>query len=348
MKKTNKFPSIALMIVILIALITVPLLCACGDKNNKDDPSSPTTGDSVNRETDPSSEETSGNNNTEDGLPDDEMGFAAGLDDISPVVYSAEELQQVADFQAAIKDLPLDDIPSALELLRAFKSIASEIYTNDALFLEYEETMQSVAEGLNSSIEEEVPDGTTIMNAVENGFLLVEEDDFPHFILRPDFFCDTFSSYVSGPVQAMLELRKKHYYFAGEHDFIENSTLMVTLDQLAEMIIDWENYLNHYHEFIDITPIAYNLDYYLKVYVGSNQIENTGFYLDMGTDQNGGVLLQLADEPMESYQKFIENFPDSIYTPIISELYTVYEKNNFLYTEDVEIFFIENGLAVPY
>ena len=348
MKKKNKLPSILLMIVIMIALITMPLLCACGDKNGKDDSSDPTTGDEVNRETDLSSDENSGNSNTEDDLSDDQNGFTPELDTINPVVYSAEELQQVADFQTAVKDLPMDDIPSALELLRAFKSVASEIYTNDALFLEYEETMQSVAEGLNGSIEEEMPDDTTIMNAVENGFLLVEEDDFPHFILRPDFFCDTFSPYVSGPVQAMLELRKKHYYFAGEHDFIENSTLMVTLDQLAEMIIDWENYLNRYREFIDIAPIAYNLDYYLTIYVGSNQIENSGFYLDMGTDQNGDVLLKLADEPLESYQKFIENFPNSLYTPIISGLYTVYEKHNFLYTVDIEIFFIENGLDVPY
>ena len=350
MKKIQMFHSTSFFVVLLILMVALSF-CSCG-KNNQNDPTTDSTTESVSLDAENSitgeglknGDDTAGDYDSES----EEKEFF-GIPDISnPVVYSAEEQKQVADFQTIADGLPMDDIPSALELLRTFKALASDVHTNDALFLEYEEAMQSISESLNSSMEGELPDESTIMDAIENGFLLVEEDEFPHFILRPDFFCDTFSSYVSGPIQAMLELRKKHYYFADEHDFIENTTLMVTLDQLAEMIVDWENYLNHYSDFIDITPVAYNLDYYLKIYIGSNQIENSGYYLDMGVDQNGNQVLKLADEPKESYRKFIENYSDSICNPIISELYQIYEENNFLYTVDIESFFIKKGLDVPY
>ena len=282
--------------------------------------------------------------NNDDESSDNNHGYEFD----NPVVYSEEELAQVAEFQKQSSELSLDDIPSALELLRIFKSLATEGATNDALFIEYEETMQSISESLNETIMDDPPDEETISAAIENGFLLIDEADYSHYILRPDFFCDTFSPYVSTPIKDMLELRKKHYYFADEHDFIENSTLMVTLDQLAEMIIDWENYLKQYVDTVKITDIAYNLDYYLKVYVGSNQIENSGFYVDMGVDENGDIILALADEPKQSYMRFIENFPDSLYHPIISELYQIYKDNNFLYTVKIETFFVEKELDVPY
>ncbi|MDR3120195.1 MAG: hypothetical protein LBU58_02500 [Clostridiales bacterium] len=259
--------------------------------------------------------------------------------------YPAEVQAQLTRFQDAASSLQMDDVASAAALLRTFRELVFPDAENDALFFAYEENMQYVSEGLNSNYEEEPPNDQTINDAVENGFLYVSEDESSYFMLRADFLADTFSEFVSQKVQALLTLRSKHYKFHTDHDFTENSTLMVTLDQLAEMIVDWENYAKTYPDATNLDEIENNLDYYLKIYIGSIQIENSGLYRLAGEDENGEALFQLMDEPKQSYLKFIENYPDSACTPIISELYEIYRKNNFLYTVEIEDFFRARGLA---
>jgi hypothetical protein len=242
----------------------------------------------------------------------------------------------------------MDDVASATELLRAYKALAFPNAPNDELFLAYEEAMQSNMEGLNSNYEGMAPPASdVIMNAMENGFLYISEDEYPHFILRPDFFYDTFAATVSAPIQSLLEIRKKHYDFAGQHDFIENNTLMVTLDQLAEMIADWEGYAKASPAQAEREGIEATLDYYLKIYIGAIQIENSGLYVYVGEDENGEPILKLADEPQQSYQKFVENYPDSRYRGVVEGLLDTYRAHGFLYTDDVELFFVDNGLAEP-
>ena len=129
------------------------------------------------------------------------------------------------------------------------------------------------------------------------------------------------------------------------YDFIENATLMVTLNQLAEMIADWENYIALNPNVVNRSDIEVNLDYYLKIYIGSIQIENSGLYQLAGNDENGEALYKLMDEPRHSYLRFIENYPDSIACPLIAELYQIYSNNNFLYTVAIEECFRRNGLA---
>jgi hypothetical protein len=278
------------------------------------------------------------------------LGAAQG-DDVNATttrLYSEEAQRQVAEFQEIALGLSMDDVASALELLQAFRELAVSDGANDELFFAYEESMQSIAESMNSDLENGYPDAAAVTAALENGFLFVDEIDSPHFILRSDFFCDTFSEYAGTALKDLLELRKKHYYFAGEHDFIESSTLMVTLDQLAEMIIDWENYINRYGTSGEmpsgqIGDIANNLDYYFQIYIGSNQIENSGFYTYVGVDIGNDTIIRLADEPMQSYIKFIENYPDSRFHPIVSELLQIYRAHDFVYTVDIENFFTRNG-----
>jgi len=284
-----------------------------------------------------------------DGSGDGESSTPDNPDDMGEVpVYSPEVQDQLNQFQRVVEELPMDDISSARGLLAAFRRLASADAPNNALFLSYEEAMQSVSEGINSNYEEGAPDDQTINDALENGFYYMSDEEQPYFILRPDFFCDTFSSYVDESIQLLLELRKKHYEFAGGHDFIENNTIMVSMDQLAEMIVDWENYQDRYPDVAETEDIADSVDYYLKVYIGSIQVENSGFYYDVGMDENGNQILKLADEPTQSYLKFTENYADSAYCPVIAGLYEIYKRNNFLYTNDIWEYFIAQGLDAPY
>jgi hypothetical protein len=66
----------------------------------------------------------------------------------------------------------------------------------------------------------------------------------------------------------------------------------------------------------------------------------------MGVDENGDTILKLADEPRNSYLKFTENYPNSRYYSVISGLYQIYKENSFLYTVDIEYFFIDQHLDV--
>ena len=260
--------------------------------------------------------------------------------------YSPEIREQLDDFQDLAAQLPLDDVYSANELRKAYLDLALEGPVNDALFFEYEQNIQAIVEGINDVFQEGPPDEETIEEALENGFLFIECDDYSsYFILRPDFLDDTFSLTVSTKVRAFLNLQSRHYQYRADHDFIESDTLMVTLDQLAEMIVDWENYIRVYQDAANYDDIVENLDYYLKIYIGSIQIENSGMYTLAGKDENGETLYKLMDEARQSYLKFIENYQDSAACPLIAELYQIYKDNDFLYSIKVEDFFRAYGLA---
>ena len=324
------------VIICLLIVLTAMLFASCSDNGGGEAngaEQSATTGDRYS--------ETTQMENGEDGEEPDEV-----LATTTAIAYPQEILVQLDTFHDIASQLSLDDIPSAAALLMAYRDLAIEGPVNDALFFAYEEYMQFVCEGLNSVYEEEPPDDGTINDALENGFLFIADDDYSaYFILRPDFLKDTFSETVSERVRAFLNLLAKHYAFHDGYDFIKNETLMVTLDQLAEMIVDWENYIRLYPDVSNRSDIEMNLDYYLKIYIGSIQIENSGLYTLAGMDENGEMLYKLMDEPRQSYIKFIENYPDSAACPLITELYQIYSDHNFLYSIDVEDFFREYGLA---
>ncbi|MCL2059588.1 MAG: hypothetical protein FWH01_11140 [Oscillospiraceae bacterium] len=292
-----------------------------------------------------------GNDSNGDGYEDDGEGDGGDeFDDAfatSPAVIYPQEVQaQLETFHDIASQLSLDDVASAAALLMAYRDLVIEGPVNDALFFAYEEYMQFVCEGLNSEYEEEPPDDGTINNALENGFLYIEDNDYSaYFILRPDFLKDTFAETVSARVQAFLNLLSKHYNFRSGYDFIEGERLMVTLDQLAEMIVDWENYIRVYPDVTNRSDIEMNLDYYLKIYIGSIQIDRSGLYVLACTDENGEALYKLMDEPRQSYIKFVENYQDSAACPLIAELYHIYSENNFLYSIEVEEFFKKHSLA---
>ena len=288
----------------------------------------------------------SGAGGGEDGPDDGGDEFDDAFATSPAIAYPREIQAQLETFHDVASQLSLDDVASAAALLMAYRDLAIEGPVNDALFFAYEEYMQFVCEGLNSEFEEEPPDDSTINAALENGFLYIDESVYSaYFILRPDFLRDTFAETVSTRVQAFLHLLSKHYGFRSGHDFIEGERLMVTLDQLAEMIVDWENYIRVYQDVSNRNDIEMNLDYYLKIYIGSIQIDRSGLYTLAGTDENGETLYKLMDEPRQSYIKFVENYQDSAACPLIAELYHIYNENNFLYSIEVEEFFKRHGLA---
>jgi hypothetical protein len=286
----------------------------------------------------------------ENGTVPDDSGKINGQTSKSSVFTRGEVISiqdQILQFRLISENLPLDDIESATDLLRAFKSLANEDIPNDDLFCEYEYTMQDIVESLNSSLGDDASiNDELIMNALENGFLFVDEQDSPHFILRDDFFYDTFYTYLSEPYRELLALRKKHYLFSEGHDHIENSTLMISWDQLAEMITDWENYLKMYTDMEQAADIEYEVDFYLKLYIGSVQIDNSGLYDYIGDSPDGEPILRLNEAPKESYIRFTENYKDSIYYPIISGLLAVYQSNDYVYSEDIDEFFAEKELDI--
>ena len=335
----------------LVLILTIAFTASCASNTN---------GDGVQhtaKNADAESGEDGAGNNKKGNAGADKNGGAADDDDTDDgnddsgattqaASYSPEIQAQLDSFYEAASKLPLDDVPSAAVLLKTYRDLAMDGPVNDALFFAYEEHMQFVCEGINSVYEGEPPDDDTINDALENGFLYItEESNSAYFILRPDFLKYTFAETVSAKVQALLNLLAKHYDYHNGHDFIENETLMVTLDQLAEMIVDWENYIRVYPDVTNRSDIEVNLDYYLKIYIGSIQIENSGLYMLAGTDENNEALYKLMDEPRQSYLRFIENYPDSAACPLIAELYQIYSDKNFLYSVEVEDFFRAYGLA---
>ena len=338
MRKKNNFAGRAAGIVLcLIICVTAAFACACEKNGGRDGENTSEPGGAAESE-------------NIGGQPDVAVGDDDNPDEVfattTAIAYPLEIRAQLDSFHELASQLSLDDVPSAAELLTAYRDLVLEGPVNDALFFAYEEYMQFVCEGLNSVYEEEPPEDATINDALENGFLFISDDDYSaYFILRPDFLKDTFTETVSERVQSFLNLSAKHYNFHSGYDFIENETLMVTLDQLAEMIVDWENYIRLYPDASNRQDIEMNLDYYLKIYVGSIQIENSGLYVLAGMDENGETLYKLMDETRQSYLKFIENYPDAAACPLITELYQIYSDDNFLYSVKVEDFFRKYNLA---
>ena len=356
-KATNQnifyaFLSLAAFLLLAASLL---LFASCGDANKNNADGSQTTGRDAGAGASDSAPDADGGGGSAEasgGAGQNGGGEPSGGDEPDDVfapspeiVYPQEIREQLDKFQEEASKLNLDDIASAAALLRLYRELALDGPVNDALYFAYEENMQLACDSLNSIYEEEPPDEDTVNDALENGFLFIQEDGYAYFLLRPDFLKDTFSDTVSERVRGFLNLNARHYEYRADHDFIEHETLMVTLDQLAEIIVDWENYIRAYPDAVNRSDIEVNLDYYLKIYIGSIQIENSGLYSIAGTDENGETLYKLMDEPRQSYLKFIENYSDSEACPLIAELYQIYKDNNFLYTVQVEDFFRKYGLA---
>jgi len=334
------------IIACLLALSLLLLAASC-DKKEKDGGAS-TTGTKSGAATQDAGDGGAGSGDASDS--DGPGGDGEEADDAFATAPSvslpAEVLEQIDKFERAAEELPLDDVESAASLLKLYRDYAFDEPVNDALFFEYEDNMHLVCDGLNSVYTEEPPDDDVINDALENGFLYIRESLYsPYFILRPDFLRDMFTETVSKKVRDYLNLLSRHYEYRAGHDFIEDFTLMVSLDQLAEMIVDWENYVAIYPDAINIDDITLNNDFYIKIYIGSIQIENSGLYSVAGADENGETLYKLLDEPRQSYMKFIENYRDSPTRPLIMELYQIYKDNNFLYSAEIEDFFRRSGHA---
>lgn len=117
---------------------------------------------------------------------------------------------------------------------------------------------------------------------------------------------------------------------------IDDMALMLSWDQLAQLLVDWSVFLKDYPDFIAVDSVNSNLRYGLYLYAGCFNLDNTPVIA-----YDAALEIEMLEESVKaSYEKFLSNPANEVcvYYADIEALYKTWERNNFEYTQEVKDF----------
>lgn len=152
--------------------------------------------------------------------------------------------------------------------------------------------------------------------------LFSTEENF-YVNVQPDFFYETFKNNSSPSLKTFLELRNGDL----KNGFSENAMLLISFNNLADRIYNWDKYLNNYP---DTKLLNDEAKYFLKIYLETylTGMDNTRLF-----DRESRILLP---EIKLSYESYIKNHADTKSGMIIQEYYGILQRNQFEYSDSID------------
>ena len=212
------------------------------------------------------------------------------------------------------------------EMLEKLKSLNKE--EADELYEQYLETNNTILENLNIEHDKLLSGGINGIHnkdtaenftdeemKIANKFLNKYDLELWYFargsyLIRevPDFYYKTFKDYVTDDYKEYLEITSKE----NEKSYVADSGLSISLEELGDRIITWENFLEKYpnsklNDKVNNTCNSYRRDYILGV--------------------SGGIYDY--KENLKEYNRFIKKYPDSPTTELLDCYLTELNINNF-------------------
>ena len=212
------------------------------------------------------------------------------------------------------------------EMLEKLKTLNKE--EADELYEQYLETNNTILENLNIEHDKLLSGGINSIHnkdtaenftdeewEIVNKFLSRYDLELWYFargsyIIRevPDFYYKTFKDYVTDDYKEYLEITSKE----NEKSYVADSGLCITLEELGDRIVTWENFLEKYpnsklNDKVNNICNSYRRDYILGV--------------------PGGIYDY--KESAEEYNRFIKKYPDSPTTELLVCYLMELNINNF-------------------
>ncbi|MBU8892865.1 MAG: hypothetical protein KOO66_08795 [Bacteroidales bacterium] len=154
------------------------------------------------------------------------------------------------------------------------------------------------------------------------GLDLFSTEGYFYVDVQPDFFYETFKDNSSPSLKTFLQLRDREL----KNAFSEDAMLLISFNDLADRIYNWEKYLNDYPD----TKLNNEANYFLDIYLETllTGMDNTRLF-----DRESRILMP---EVKQSYESYIKNHADSKSGMIIQEYYQILKRNQFEYSDSID------------
>lgn len=243
----------------------------------------------------------------------------------------------------------LDEYSSLIDSLNAFDISSIKVLKNyvinklcvsdelsDSAYNMFLEFFYTSANNLTDSLETKYPslvekfyrnetDSETrefhaLLNECGLGLFMTEGNFYVD--VQPDFFYETFKNNTSPSLKTFLQLRDREL----KNAFLEDAMLLISFNNLADRIYNWEKYLNDYPDTKLINEANYFLEIYLETYLTG--MDNTKLF-----DRESRILVP---EVKQSYESYIKNHADTKSGMIIQEYYEILKRNQFEYSDSID------------
>jgi len=156
----------------------------------------------------------------------------------------------------------------------------------------------------------------------ECGLDLFSTEGYFYVDVQLDFFNESFKDNSSPSLKTFLQLRDSELKSA----FSEDAMLLISFNELADRIYNWEKYLNDYPE----TKMKNEANYFFEIYLETflTGMDNTRLF-----DSESRILLP---EVKRSYESYINNHADTKSGKIIQEYYEILKRNQFEYSGSID------------
>jgi hypothetical protein len=159
-----------------------------------------------------------------------------------------------------------------------------------------------------------------------NGLRLSSSEGFFYIDEDPEFLHKNFKDFISESIEEYLKIRMNEL----EEGFADDAELLISYDQLTERILYWEKYLKKYPNSFLKNDAQFNYSLYLNTFITG--MDNSSIW-----DEEW----KLTPEMKETYLKFFKENEGKQSAQLVSDYYSLLEKNNFEYNDDILRFYEE-------
>ena len=251
-------------------------------------------------------------------------------------VIEKEVQTNLDEYISLLDSLNVYDI-SSIKILRNY--VINKLYVSDELadsaYYLFMDFFYTSAKNLTDSLEikypnlieklykhEEDSEVREFLGLLDDcGLDLVVAEGYFNLEIQPDFFYETFNHNSSPSLKTFFQLRDREL----KNAFSKNAILLISFNDLANRINNWEKYLNDYPD----TKFKNEANYFFKIYL---ETFLTGMNNSKLFDRESGILLP---EIKQSYESYIINHADTKSGMIIQEYYEILKRNQFKYSDSI-------------
>lgn len=228
-------------------------------------------------------------------------------------------------------------------MFRNFRSFYENVMTNqtfsaaeDTAFMKHEDTYgASLYDIVKADKIEDNALKEKVFQLRQNGFR-VSMSEGNHYVDEEAYFLlSNFSGFTSDGIVEFLTIRSKDI----KEGFAEDAALIITWDKIGDRIALWDNYINKFPGYPEAKEAKTLLnDAYIPAYVvGANNTPAYDFESRM-----------ISNQVKQSYEQFMQKYPNSSYYSFIKGYYDILKRNNFYYNSEAEEYLRQKGIKVGY
>lgn len=250
-------------------------------------------------------------------------------------------------YSAYITSLNQLDFNSISEAAMAYSEYINDLpWDRDRLFNLFETYYYSVMH--TAELQLQVSDLTDelLQLAEANGVLLFDSDGVVVALPKPGYLLNGFSIFITKATEQYLhaiDLETTMILDSGNTQLIKNGAITLSLNQLADLIIIWENYCYEYGlKYLNL-PYHYKgaerVIRYFNYYSGKTYMLNYPVFTENK---------QLSEPFKISYEYMISTYDETRAGILINEFYTILQDNEFIRDIRVDDFYISPKFDLLY